>query len=156
MRGPSKHSTHPLYGIWKGMLDRCYNPKSPSYKYYGALGVSVCERWRDSFQDFLADVGKRRSSKLSLDRYPNNSGDYEPGNVRWATSKQQNRNKKRSSKYTGSLRLVTMRLDEDSVSLLNKFSKKDNMTKTSWIRLALRERWFQETGMRIKDTDGKN
>jgi hypothetical protein len=70
------------------MLQRCENPKRPGFKHYGAKGVSVCDRWH-TFTNFLSDVGLRPGPEFSLDRYPNSSGNYEPGNVRWATRHQQ-------------------------------------------------------------------
>ena len=82
-----------VYSIWRGMIKRCHLPGSTSYRLYGAAGVSVCERWRESFEAFIADVGERPSSSHSIDRYPNCTGNYEPGNVRWATAKEQNNNK---------------------------------------------------------------
>lgn len=80
--------------IWNGMLERCTNAKNPAYKNYGARGVKVCAQWRRSFQQFLADVGPRPSNLYSIDRYPDWTGNYEPGNVRWATREQQARNKR--------------------------------------------------------------
>lgn len=85
-------SRRPEYQIWAGIKDRCLNPKATSYPRYGARGITICERWRLSFTDFLADVGDRPGRKFSLDRYPNQSGNYEPGNVRWATAKMQMNN----------------------------------------------------------------
>ena len=81
------------YRCWKGMNQRCHNPSNPLYRYYGAKGIVVCEQWRRSFVQFLSDVGPRPSLEYSLDRFPNASGNYEPGNVRWATDTQQARNK---------------------------------------------------------------
>jgi hypothetical protein len=75
------------------MQQRCYNQKHRSYKHYGKLGVVVAERWRDSFEAFLEDVGTRPSPMHSLDRFPNKDGNYEPGNVRWATDIEQANNK---------------------------------------------------------------
>lgn len=74
------------------MNSRCSNPENANYPNYGARGIRVCERWKGSFEAFLADVGRRPSAGHSLDRYPEGSGNYEPGNVRWATSSEQNRN----------------------------------------------------------------
>lgn len=85
-------SSNPAYHCWYSMLDRCLNSSAISFRNYGARGISVCDRWRTSFEDFIADVGSRPSRRHSLDRI-DNSGNYEPGNVRWATSSQQNRNK---------------------------------------------------------------
>lgn len=82
---------HPLYGIWKGMVVRCTQPKSNAWPWYGARGIKVCDRWMD-FWNFVDDMGERPSPSHSLDRFPNNDGDYEPGNCRWATRKEQSRN----------------------------------------------------------------
>lgn len=78
------------YGIWRGMLSRCNNPKNPNYQHYGARGIRVCERW-NSFAVFFADMGHPPTSLHTLDRKDNN-GNYEPGNCRWATRQQQSRN----------------------------------------------------------------
>lgn len=75
------------YGVWMSMKARCSNPKTPSYKSYGRRGIVVCERWM-SFENFIQDMGRRPSSKHSLDRIDTN-GNYEPGNCRWADQLQQ-------------------------------------------------------------------
>lgn len=90
-RGPARS---PTYRSWNSMLTRCTNPNVSAYPYYGGSGVSVCARWR-SFETFLADVGERPSLKYSLDRHPNRAGNYEPGNVRWATKREQRLNQRR-------------------------------------------------------------
>ncbi len=82
------------YRIWRGMKSRCYNPNGPKWMLYGGRGIRVCNRWRDSFENFLADVGLRPSAAHSIDRYPNGDGDYEPSNVRWATISEQNSNRR--------------------------------------------------------------
>jgi hypothetical protein len=81
-------------GIYGSMLSRCFNPKRNVYHLYMGRGITVCERWRGEhgFANFLADVGPRPSPEHSLDRFPNNDGNYEPGNVRWATPIEQGRN----------------------------------------------------------------
>ena len=75
------------------MKDRCFGVNHPKYPEYGARGVTVCERWR-TFENFYADMGPRPSMAHSLDRYPDQNGNYEPGNVRWATVSQQQSNKR--------------------------------------------------------------
>lgn len=82
----------PTYVTWRSMLARCGNPKERAFKYYGGCGVSVCGRWK-SFENFLADMGSRPQGR-TLDRWPNNAGNYEPGNCRWATMKQQRHNRR--------------------------------------------------------------
>lgn len=87
-------SKTPEHLTWLGMKDRCYNPNNKKYYLYGGRGIVVCDRWRDSFENFLADMGQRPSTKHSIDRYPNKDGNYEPSNCRWATVAEQNRNRK--------------------------------------------------------------
>ena len=85
------------YTLWRSMINRCYNTKVQNYHYYGGRGIMVCPRWRHDYLAFLADVGRRPAPGLSLDRI-NNDGNYEPGNVRWATRSQQARNTSRYKK----------------------------------------------------------
>lgn len=75
------------YRSWIQMIQRCTNPKAPNWKYYGGRGINVCDRWL-SLHNFLADMGPRPSGK-SIDRFPDNDGNYEPGNCRWATQSEQ-------------------------------------------------------------------
>lgn len=81
------------YMAWENMKSRCYNKKFRLYKNYGGRGIVVCATWNgpQGFDNFLRDVGPRPSSAHSLDRV-DNDGNYEPGNVRWATKIEQNRN----------------------------------------------------------------
>lgn len=81
------------------MIRRCYITTSHNYRYYGARGISVCQAWRDSYAAFLAHIGTRPSDKHSLDRI-DNDGNYEPGNVRWATYTEQNRNNRNNTVVT--------------------------------------------------------
>jgi hypothetical protein len=82
----------PTFNSWASMWDRCTNENANQFKDYGGRGIKVCERWK-SFVNFLADMGEKPDA-LTLDRYPNNNGNYEPGNCRWATRSQQNRNRR--------------------------------------------------------------
>lgn len=95
----SNHKTSAEYTVWVHMLQRCTNPRCKAWENYGARGISVCERWR-KFELFLEDVGARPSPSHSLDRYPNNNGNYEPGNVRWATRGEQMRNRRNNHLLT--------------------------------------------------------
>lgn len=77
---------------WRAMIRRCTDERHPHYARYGGRGVVVCQAWLDSFNTFLRDVGSRPSARHTLDRI-NNDGNYEPGNVRWATWEEQLRNR---------------------------------------------------------------
>lgn len=83
----------PEYRTWRGMISRCRYPSQGGYHNYGGRGIRVCQRWENSFEDFLADVGPKPSPGHSLDRI-DTSGHYEPGNCRWATRECQNRNRR--------------------------------------------------------------
>lgn len=93
-------SGSPEHRAWKHMRNRCYNPNVKEYPYYGGRGIKVCDRWLESFENFFADMGQRPSSSHSIDRFPNGDGDYEPGNVRWATDLEQSRNRSNNLFYT--------------------------------------------------------
>ena len=86
--------TSPTYISWKAMRRRCLERGHHKFPRYGGRGIKVCDRWAASFLDFLADMGERPPG-TTLDRYPDPSGDYEPGNCRWATPKQQASNKEK-------------------------------------------------------------
>ena len=87
-----------IYSIWQSMMTRCYNKNRRSYKDYGKKGVIVCERWHDFF-NFKEDTKQGYEDHLTLDRYPNRNGNYEPGNTRWANTFQQAKNKDRTKLY---------------------------------------------------------
>lgn len=80
------------FRAWTGMLSRCYNSNRERYKNYGGRGITVCDRWLTSFENFYSDLGPKPSPQYSLDRIDNN-GNYEPSNCHWATKEQQARNK---------------------------------------------------------------
>lgn len=84
----------PEYQAWKKAIDRCTNENCKYFKNYGGRGITVCERWmgHDGLENFISDMGPKPSPKHSIDRI-NNDGNYEPGNCRWATWKEQERNR---------------------------------------------------------------
>lgn len=86
-------SKTPEYRLWAGMKERCLNSKSKAWANYGGRGIRICERWANSFSAFIEDIGYRPSPNHTIDRV-NNDGNYEPGNVRWATPKEQARNRR--------------------------------------------------------------
>lgn len=87
------------WSSWKAMKARCLNSRHESFPLYGGRGISVCDRWVVSFQSFLDDMGEPPTSRHSIDRI-DNDGNYEPGNCRWATTKQQCRNFRRNKLVT--------------------------------------------------------
>lgn len=80
------------YRTWSHMKGRCYTPTDAKFQHYGGRGITVCERWLNSFENFLSDMGERPPG-LTLDRIDTN-GNYEPGNCRWATPLVQSRNRR--------------------------------------------------------------
>jgi hypothetical protein len=95
LEGRGKISEHPLYATWSNMKRRCYDPGNAQYPNYGGRGIEVYEPWHDS-RTFIAWIDKNlgpRPKGCTLDR-KNNDGDYEPGNVQWASGSRQNRNRR--------------------------------------------------------------
>jgi hypothetical protein len=88
----------PEYRAWQGMRLRCTDPEHKAYPRYGGRGIKVCDRWLESVENFIADMGPKPTPAHELDRFPNNDGNYEPGNCRWATRSENCRNR-RSSRF---------------------------------------------------------
>jgi len=101
------------FHIWQGMLARCYNPDMKKYNRYGGRGISICDRWKNSFENFYIDMGMKPSRLHSIDRV-NNNGNYEPDNCRWITRKQNMNNTRRSRyiEYDGITKTVSEWSDE--------------------------------------------
>lgn len=97
---------HPLYKAWVNMKTRCINPNSTGYEDYGGRGIRICQRWMDSFENFLEDMGEKPSPMHTLDRIDVN-GDYCPGNCRWATQTTQSRNQRISKKNKSGIKGVS-------------------------------------------------
>jgi hypothetical protein len=106
---------------------RCLNPKVESYKDYGARGVTICEEWRKDFSAFYRCVGARPSPLHSIDRYPNNDGHYEPGNVRWATKEQQVANRRNTARAV---------VDGESIPLAEACRRLDLNYNAVWMRIS--------------------
>lgn len=107
----NRNTTHGLSGsreftIWTSMKQRCYDPKSVNYERYGMKGIRVCDRWLNSFQNFITDMG-RCPEGCSIDRYPDKNGNYEPSNCRWATEFQQRTNRNDNRMVTCDGRTMT-------------------------------------------------
>lgn len=81
------------YNSWRGIKKRCYQESHSSYKYYGGRGIKVCDRWLNSFENFYEDMGNKPTTNHSIDRKDVN-GDYTPDNCKWATSTEQNCNRR--------------------------------------------------------------
>jgi hypothetical protein len=99
-----RHTTHggydlPEYSVWQGMKSRCYIPKATHYDCYGGRGITVCDRWRDSFAAFLEDMGRRPSPKHTIERVDVN-GNYSPDNCVWLIQDMQKRNTRRNVNIT--------------------------------------------------------
>ncbi len=88
----------PEYRIWRAIKNRCYNDKSDSYHYYGERGIAICDEWKDDFEAFYKDMGPRPTARHSIDRKDNDKG-YSKENCRWATSAEQQINKRNSVFY---------------------------------------------------------
>ena len=125
---------HPLYTIWKNMMDRCYNKKCKAYKYYGGRGINVCKRWHD-IKNFVEDlIG--RPGKLTLDRIDNN-GNYEPNNCRWVSQKIQCNNTRANRKITFSNLTLT----------LSEWSEKTNINRDTIRHRLYRYNWTVEDAL---------
>jgi hypothetical protein len=114
------------YRCWAGMIQRCHNHNNPDYAEYGGRGISVCQEWRDSFSEFIDHMGSAPSPIHSLDRI-DIDGNYEPGNVRWSTPREQSINKRNN-------RIITF---NGKTMLLEDWSKETGLSgQTIWHRIS--------------------
>ena len=93
-----RYSNTPTHETWRGMIDRCRNPLSKGWPYYGSRGIRVCDKWAVSFKSFQEDMGERPAG-MTIDRIDNDRG-YEPGNCQWSTYRQQRLNQTRTRRLT--------------------------------------------------------
>ena len=105
----------PTYRSWQAAKERCHNPKSSNFDRYGAHGIEMCERWRNSFPAFLEDMGSRPEG-MTLDRLDQCKG-YEPGNVQWATPAEQSVNRGTTKLYRWRGAWMTTREIADAESI---------------------------------------
>ena len=104
----------PTYNSWAHMKDRCLNPNHPRFRDWGGRGIKVCERWMD-FANFLQDMGEKPEG-LTLDRIDNN-GNYEPGNCRWATWKEQRQNQRPAKPYVHKNQYLFIAMDSQGTMI---------------------------------------
>lgn len=137
----SKHGYAPRgkrmteYSCWMAMKSRCYIVTDVSYAYYGGRGITVCKRWRDSFPNFLKDMGKRPAG-MTLDRR-NTNGNYTPTNCRWATRKEQMDNRRNTR---------TIMVDGKSIRFLSACT--DHSIDGGTVRNRLKRGWTPEQALK--------
>jgi len=125
----------PEYRAWAKLIDRCVNPRNNSFEHYGGRGISVCDRWKHSFENFLADMGPRPSPQHSIER-SNNDGNYDPKNCFWATRKEQANNTSRTRRIVAFGEALT----------LPQWSRRTGLPETT-IRSRLRSGWSPERAL---------
>lgn len=134
-----------LYDIWRGMKQRCYNPKTNRYKNYGGRGICVCDEWKNDFQSFYNwAISSGYSDDLTIDRI-NTDGNYEPGNCRWATVKQQanNRTSNNIVEFNGESHTLTQWSEITGIKMA-----------TIWARL--QKGWSVSDALTVKPFRGAN
>ena len=116
--GMLKHGGHrlPEYGVWRAIRSRCSNPKDPSYKNYGERGITMDPEWAADFQVFITAVGRKPSPELTLERIKNDQG-YIPGNVKWATRREQANNQRKNVSLTVNGRTQTLAMWAREISM---------------------------------------
>jgi hypothetical protein len=117
MKIKDNRSKHPLFAIYNALMNRCYNPNDKGYKRYGGRGITVCEKWKNSFWEFAKDMGEKPFDKAQIDRIDNNKG-YEPSNCRWVDRVTNIRNSR------------TAKLDVKKVKIIKSLLKKGHKLKT--------------------------
>jgi len=147
------------YNSWSNMRQRCTNPKTQKYKYYGGRGITVCARWA-SFAHFLTDMGRKPTPKHSIDRI-NNDGNYEPSNCRWATHDQQMENTRSDRNHVITLNGQSLTITEWAATLgiersvmyrrLKRWPLERALTEPLFPKIKTRPITFEGETMRLKD-----
>lgn len=131
MAGMSTHGmAHTkIHNTWKRIVQKCTNSKNPDYKYYGGRGILMCDKWRNSFEAFYADMGDVNDG-MTIDRIDNN-GNYEPSNCRWATRLEQARNTRQNCNliFNGKTRCIAAWAEEIGI---NRVTLSDRINKLGW------------------------
>ena len=135
-------SFHPLYQTWLGMKGRCNNPNNPIYKYYGGRGIKVCDRWKNSFEDFLNDMGEKPHPDYSLDRI-NNKGNYEPNNCKWSSVSEQMINRRYKPNKLNE-KFITSRSNSYRVDIKRNGVRRQKTVSTIDEAIILRDFWLEE------------
>ena len=120
------------YIIWTNMKQRCTNPKNPAYHNYGGRGITVCERWLGSFENFLADMSRRPTKRHEIERRNNDLG-YSPDNCEWATPDVQGKNRRNN-------RFITV---GDLTMIVSDWAKHSGISRKT-IRTRLADGWSDE------------
>jgi len=126
------------YRSWGQMIQRCTNPNNPVYKHYGGRGIKVCERWRNSYNSFLEDMGRRPTPTHTLDRIKNDL-DYCPENYKWSTRKEQSFNR-RNTILTKEKVLEIRTLHNEGMSQAN-IAKKYNLRRDTIYKIVRMKSW---------------
>lgn len=146
------------YYCWQAMISRCEYAGNVAYKHYGGRGVTVCAHWRHSFAAFMKDMGPRPSVKHSVDRFPNPDGNYEPGNCRWATMKQQqnNRRNNRLLTYGGKTQTMSQWAEEIGITVYALYGRLVRGKMTVEQALTFKPPLIEFDGRKLAATDWAN
>lgn len=133
-----------IYSTWRNIKTRCYNKNTHNYKNYGGRGIVMCDRWLNSFSNFYEDMGDKPSSKYSIDRIDNDKG-YSKENCRWASSKDQARNRSNN---------LILKYNGESMAAFDWCKRLGIRNQTLWIRLN-RLGWSLERALTTKNNNKK-